>query len=75
MTPGYSKVLLNELVIPDHGADIVGLQIDFTMLSAVGAEERSESQWRDMLDRAGLTITKIWTRAQEAESIIEAELK
>ncbi|KAL8650284.1 MAG: hypothetical protein Q9210_003917 [Variospora velana] len=75
MTPGYSKVLLNELVIPDQGADIVGLQIDFTMLSALGAEERSEGQWGDMLDQAGLKITKIWTRAQEAESIIEAELK
>ncbi|KAI4285844.1 MAG: hypothetical protein L6R35_004568 [Caloplaca aegaea] len=75
MTPGYSKVVLNELVIPDHGADIFGAQSDFTMLSVVGSEERSESQWRDMLDQAGLRITKIWTRAQEAESIIEAELK
>ncbi|KAL9015591.1 MAG: hypothetical protein Q9185_007021 [Variospora sp. 1 TL-2023] len=75
MTPGYSKVLLNELVMPDQGADIVGLQSDITMLSLVGSEERSESQWRDMLDQAGLNIAKIWTRAQEAESIVEAELK
>ncbi|KAI4095372.1 MAG: hypothetical protein LQ344_001670 [Seirophora lacunosa] len=75
MTPGYSKVLLNELVIPDQGADIVGLQIDFTMMCGLGAEERSAGQWHDMLDRAGLKVTRIWTRAQEAESIIEAELK
>ena len=75
MTPGYSKLLLNELVIPDQGADIVGLQVDFTMLCAVGAEERSEGQWGDMLEQAGFKIVKIWTRAQEAESIIEAELK
>ncbi|KAL8902670.1 MAG: hypothetical protein Q9207_004472 [Kuettlingeria erythrocarpa] len=75
MTPGYSKLLLNEFVIPDQGADIVGAQVDFTMMCALGAEERSEKQWRQMLEEAGLRIVKVWTRAQEAESIIEAELK
>ncbi|KAL8922585.1 MAG: hypothetical protein Q9208_005089 [Pyrenodesmia sp. 3 TL-2023] len=75
MTPGYSKLLLNELVIPDKGADIVGAQIDFTMMCALGSEERSEGQWRQMLDEAGLKIVKVWTKAQEAESIIEVDLK
>lgn len=75
MTPGYSKLLLNELVIPDKGADIVGAQIDFTMMCGLGSEERSEGQWRQMLEEAGLHIVKVWTKAQEAESIIEVELK
>ncbi|KAI4122409.1 MAG: hypothetical protein LQ338_005832 [Usnochroma carphineum] len=39
-----------------------------------GAEERSGGQWRSMLDEAGFRVVKIWTRAQEAESTIEAEL-
>lgn len=74
MTPGYSKLLLNEFVIPDQGADIVGAQVDFTMM-CLGSEERSEGQWRQMLEEAGLMIVKVWTGSQEAESIIEAELK
>ena len=75
MKPGYSKLLLNELVVPDTGAGIVLTELDLTMMCAHGAEERSEGQWRDMLDQAGLKVVKIWTSAQETESIIEAELR
>lgn len=75
MTPGYSKLLVNDVVIPDQGADIFDVQLDLTMMCALAGEERSEGQWRDMLDQVGLKVVSVWTRAQGAESIIEAELK
>ena len=74
MTPGYSKLLLNEFVIPDQGAGIVGAMVDFTMMCALGSEERSEGQWRRMIEEAGLRAVRIWTGNEEEESVIEVEL-
>ena len=75
MTPGYSKILLNELVIPDIGCGIIAAQVDITMMACVASEERSERQWQDIVDSVGLKIEKIWTDVPEAESIIELVLK
>ena len=75
MIPGYSKILLNELVIPDIGCGIIAAQVDITMMACVASEERSERQWQDLLGSVGLKIEKIWTDVPEAESIIEVILK
>ena len=75
MTPGYSKVLLNELVLPDQGCGIIAAQVDITMMACVASEERTERQWDELAGSAGLKIEKIWTDRPEAESIIELALK
>ena len=77
MTPGYSKILLNELVLPDQGCGIIPAQVDITMMACLAATERSERQWHGLVGSAGLKIEKIWTdaHAPEAESIIELALK
>lgn len=75
MTPGYSKIILNELVIPDQSCSIIAAQVDITMMACVAATERSERQWDEMVDSAGLKIDRIWTDVPEAESIIELTLK
>lgn len=72
MKPGYSKIVLNEMVIPNKGASLLATQIDFTMMVALAACERTEKQWRKLVDSAGLVIETITTKQQEAESIIEA---
>ena len=74
MTPGYSKILLNELVLPDQGCSLVAAQIDINMMANLAATERSEWQWRDLVDSVGLKIEKIWTDVPEAGSIIELNL-
>ena len=75
MTPGYSKILLNELVLPDQGCGIIAAQVDITMMSCLAATERSERQWHQVVGSAGLKIEKIWTDVPESESIIELGLK
>ena len=75
MTPGYSKIILNELVVPDQKCGIVAAQVDIAMMTMLAATERSERQWHDMVEPAGLKIEKIWTDVLEAESIIELALK
>lgn len=75
MTPGYSKILLNELVIPDIGCGVIAAQLDITMMACLASEERSEKQWQNIVDSVGLKIEKIWTDVPEAESIIELVLE
>ena len=75
MRPGYSKILLNELVLPDQGCDIIAAQVDITMMAVVAGIERTERQWHDLVGSAGLKIENIWTDVPEAESIIELALK
>ncbi|PYI28156.1 S-adenosyl-L-methionine-dependent methyltransferase [Aspergillus indologenus CBS 114.80] len=73
MTPGYSKLLINENVIPDTGAYWETTSLDFIMMS-IGSAERTESQWRALLDGAGLRVVRIWAAQRGVESLIECEL-
>lgn len=75
MTPGYSKIILNELVLPDLKCGIIPAQVDITMMACLAATERSERQWHEVVGWAGLKIEKIWTDVPESESILELILK
>lgn len=74
MTPGYSKLLINENVVPDIGAHCQATSLDLIMLADLGAKERTEKQWREVIEPTGLIISKIWTPVNSAESLIECEL-
>ncbi|KAL4931010.1 S-adenosyl-L-methionine-dependent methyltransferase [Aspergillus undulatus] len=73
MKPGYSKLLVNENVIPDTGAYWETTSLDLIMMQ-IGSGERTERQWHSLLESAGLKITKIWTAQRGVESLIECEL-
>lgn len=75
MTPGYSKILINELVIPDQDASAFMTRSDLNMMVHFAAMERSEKQWRELLGQAGLEIINIWTEEAGSESIIESMIK
>ncbi|KAI9751446.1 MAG: hypothetical protein M4579_006056 [Chaenotheca gracillima] len=72
---GYSKILINENVIPDTGASWEMTSLDFYMMGLAASRERTESQWRKLLDSAGLKAVKIWFHERASESLIEAELE
>ncbi|KAL4795782.1 S-adenosyl-L-methionine-dependent methyltransferase [Aspergillus venezuelensis] len=73
MKPGYSKLLVNENVIPDTGAYWETTSLDLIMMQ-IGSGERTERQWHALLEGAGLKIVKIWTAQRGVESLIECEL-
>lgn len=75
MRPGYSKILINEYVVPDVGADWSITSMDWLMLALGAVKERTEKQWRTLLEQAGLKVVEIWTCDQGTESLIEAELQ
>lgn len=74
MKPGYSKLLINENVIPDIEADWQLTALDLMMMTIVSSGERKEQQWRQLLEKAGLKILKIWSYENGVESLIECEL-
>ncbi|CAD6587022.1 MAG: hypothetical protein ASARMPREDX12_002571 [Alectoria sarmentosa] len=74
LTKGYSKLLINENVIPDQGAHWLSTALDMVMMANFSACERTEQNWRALLESAGFRVVKIWTYEPGTESLIEAEL-
>jgi C-methyltransferase len=56
--PG-GTVLLVEQVIPTHDREFLGKWADLEMLLCFGARERTAAEYRDLLDRAGLQLTRV----------------
>ena len=74
LTPGYSKLLINEIVIPDRGAHWMSTSMDMIMMSVFSSCERTEENWYSLLHGAGYRIVKIWIAEPGTEALIEAEL-
>jgi hypothetical protein len=75
MKPGYSKVIINDWIIPTEGASKFMTAQDLNMMSIGGGMERTEELHRDYIEKAGLKITGIWQASDKiSESVIEAEL-
>ena len=74
MKSGFSKLLINEYVVPDVGAAWSVTSMDWLMMALGAVKERTEQQWRALLEQAGFRVVQIWTYDQGTESLIEAEL-
>lgn len=75
MAPGYSKLLINENVIPGQQAHWETTALDMMMLTLFSSKERTASQWEALLEgQAGLKIVKIWSGGPGVESLIECQL-
>ncbi|KAF2112724.1 putative hydroxyindole O-methyltransferase [Lophiotrema nucula] len=74
MKNGYSKILLNEIVIKDKDADWFSTSVDMLMMLCHSAYERTESDWRALCEGVGLRVSKIWDCEGNPEKVIEIEL-
>ncbi|KAI4279366.1 MAG: hypothetical protein LQ337_000289 [Flavoplaca oasis] len=74
MRKGYSKILIDEMVLPDSDVPLKGAFLDLSMMALETGAERTSRQWHDLLASAGLHIEKIWSTEIGLESVIEAEL-
>ncbi|CAG9998313.1 unnamed protein product [Clonostachys byssicola] len=76
MKPGYSKLLIHEMLIPEEKASTFHSMLDMTMMAFSSGMERTERQWRELLNAAGFQVVKVWLPLQEdADAIVEAVLK
>ena len=67
------KLLLNENVLLKQGVQPQPAALDMIMMAAFASHERSEEQWRTLLDSAGYRITAIFSKIGVDEAVIEAE--
>ena len=51
-----SRILIEEMVLPDMGVDWTVTHADLTMMASLAARERTQGQWESLLDTAGLKI-------------------
>lgn len=74
LKPGYSRVLLNEIVLSEENPTLAATSMDMMMLAHLGVRERTEAYWREIIEKAGLTFIRVYNYPGVAESVIEAEL-
>ena len=65
------RLLLVEMVIPPGDDPHPGKMLDMVMLSLPGGMERSEQEYRELLDTAGFRLTQV-IPTQTPASVIEA---
>ncbi|KAM6508594.1 hypothetical protein FSOLCH5_011589 [Fusarium solani] len=74
MEKGYSKLLIHESLISRVKPSPRVTTSDITVMACLGSKERTEIEWRRLVERAGLRVVKIWRQPHSVESIIETEL-
>lgn len=72
MDEEYSRIIIVDFVLPDTDTPLMQASLDIQMMSIGSGIERSEQQWRELLNEAGLEITGIWSKSPGMESVIEA---
>ncbi|KAH9906647.1 S-adenosyl-L-methionine-dependent methyltransferase [Xylariomycetidae sp. FL2044] len=75
MTPGYSKLLMSEFVLPASNTPLYPALLDVNMMTLLNGMERTEAQFSRLLDAAGLKVVKFWSVGAEVEGLVEAVLK
>ncbi|KAK7215733.1 hypothetical protein V2G26_003736 [Clonostachys chloroleuca] len=75
MEKGYSKLLIHESMLSDEKPAARVATSDITMMACLASQERTETDFSDLLQSVGLRVSKIWRGDLVAESIIEAVLE
>ena len=71
-----SLILIDDIVLPDANVHWQATQVDLTMMCALASMERTQEQWRAMLDSVGLKILTVNVHTPSVhESVIVATRK
>jgi len=74
MIPGYSKLIVGNIVLPDQDVPLRNSGLDIAMLFLHSGSQRSESEWRELIEGAGFKVIRVWTPPGDGDGIIEAEV-
>ena len=72
MTPGYSKLILGEFILRNTETPLLAAGFDIQMMALHSGMERSERQWKILLNGAGLEVSHMAFSQADGEGIIEA---
>jgi hypothetical protein len=68
------RLILSDIVLPDDSRPHPGKMLDLIMLAGPGGRERTETEWRTLLDKAGFTLNRV-VPTKAANSVIEAVVR
>lgn len=71
---GYSRILVNDIVVPDVGANWWETSLDMLMMTVHGSYERRERDFKALVESVGLKVRKVWTVEGAHEKVVEIEL-
>ncbi|KAL9112042.1 MAG: hypothetical protein Q9227_003662 [Pyrenula ochraceoflavens] len=73
MTPGYSKLLIHEMILSDGKVPLLPCLLDISMMVFNAGMERSRKQWVELLKSAGFEVVQFWIPEEEDDDgIVEA---
>ena len=73
MEPGYSRLLIHDLVVPQRGAEPWETVQDLLMMMGYSALERTRAEWEGLLGPAGLRVVEVYERPG-TQQVIEVEI-
>ena len=71
MSKDSSTLLINDYVVPEMNASLREASMDLQMMTLFAGVERTESQWRKLLEASNLELVQVWRSKSGLESIIE----
>lgn len=72
MKKGYSRILINDFVIPDKGANLFQASFDLWMMADSTGQERTIKEWNELFHATGLKLVEVHTLG--IDSVLEVEL-
>lgn len=72
MTPNYSKLIIREFILPDTDVPLYTACTDIRMMLLHAGMERTEGQWKELLNGVGLELEGFWAAERGGEGVIEA---
>lgn len=73
MEPGYSRLLISAMLLPDVGANRRAAELDMQMWVLQRSRQRTRSEVEKLVADVGLVVFKVWDNG-ERESIVEVRL-
>lgn len=74
LTPGYSRILINDLICLPGVSHPSAPAMDIVMMSVFNGKVRSKAEWIELINKAGLKVERIWSVPAIGESVIEVGL-
>lgn len=75
MTPGYSRIILNDIVASAGDVDPQATCFSVIMMAILGGGERTLEETENLVDSAGLKIVKTFSNEAAVERVLELDLK
>lgn len=71
-----SRLLIDEMVIPDVGVNEKAAARDWTVGSCLASKERAEAEWREVFEQVGLDLVHTYTYIPTTyEAVMDVRLR